>query len=226
MFVQNTNNLLCRTIMALWKARSLTPEQKVQLVEEESETEDFQNEEGGSFLGIEDAKMSGVFSSTKPFGVSTAMSIFEGGPLERRVMEKVGCLDYSVTEWEPVRPDVYQRQVHYKFDKKSAQHEGEAMSTQQKSPLPNKNGWLVEEVMTFEGIPIGECFNLHIRYQLESKTSKEKTCTVQVFIGIVWLKSCKNRKKITQDVASNASSHLKKIFSQLEKESISAKFPF
>ena len=55
--------------MALWKARSLTPEQKVQLVEEESETEDFQNEEGGSFLGIEDAKMSGVFSSTKPFGV-------------------------------------------------------------------------------------------------------------------------------------------------------------
>jgi len=88
------------------------------------------------------------------------MSIFEGGPLERRVMEKVGCLDYSVTEWEPVRPDVYQRQVHYKFDKKSAQHEGEAMSTQQKSPLPNKNGWLVEEVMAFEGIPIGECFNV------------------------------------------------------------------
>jgi len=55
--------------MALWKARSLTPEQKVLLVEEESETEDFQNEEGESFLGIEDAKMSGVFSSTKPFDV-------------------------------------------------------------------------------------------------------------------------------------------------------------
>ncbi|RLN11459.1 C2 and GRAM domain-containing protein [Panicum miliaceum] len=216
-------NVAHKTIMALWKARSLTPEQKVQLVEEESETEDFQNEEGGSFLGIEDAKMSGVFSSTKPFDVSTAMSIFEGGPLERQVMEKVGCVDYSVTEWEPVRADIYQRQVHYKFDKKSTRYEGEAMSTQQKSPLPNKNGWLVEEVMTFEGIPIGECFNLHIRYQLESNTSKQKTCTVQVSIGILWLKSCKNRKKIAQDVTSSASSHLKKIFSQLEKESISAK---
>jgi hypothetical protein len=34
------------------------------------------------------------------------------------------------------------------------------MSTQQKSPLPNKNGWLVEEVMTLEGIPVGECFNV------------------------------------------------------------------
>jgi hypothetical protein len=47
----------------------LTPEQKVELVEEESETEEFQNVEGESFLGIEDAKMSGVFSSTKPFDV-------------------------------------------------------------------------------------------------------------------------------------------------------------
>jgi hypothetical protein len=88
------------------------------------------------------------------------MGIFEGGPLECRVMEKVGCMDYSVTAWEPVRADIYQRQVHYKFDKKSVRHGGEAMSTQQKSPLPNKNGWLVEEVMTLEGIPVGECFNV------------------------------------------------------------------
>lgn len=66
---KNTICLLCRTIMALWKARSLTPEQKVQLVEEESETKDFQNEESESFLGIEDAKMSEVFSSTKHIDV-------------------------------------------------------------------------------------------------------------------------------------------------------------
>jgi hypothetical protein len=88
------------------------------------------------------------------------MNIFEGGPLERQVMEKAGCMEYSVTAWEPVRADVHQRQVHYKFDKKSARHGGEAMSTQQKSPLPDKNGWLVEEVMTVEGIPVGEYFNV------------------------------------------------------------------
>ncbi|KAF8779134.1 hypothetical protein HU200_002807 [Digitaria exilis] len=216
-------NIAHKTIMALWKTRSLTPEQNVQLVEEESETEDFQNEEGGSFLGTEDAKMSEVFSCTKPFDVSTLMNIFDGGPLEHQVMEKVGCVDYSVTEWEPVRDDVYQRQVHHKFDNKSTRHGGQAMSTQQKSLLPSKNGWLVEEVMTLEGIPVGECFNLHIRYQLENNASKPKTCTVQVSIGIVWLKSCKNRKKVTQDVASSASSRLKKIFSELEKESIPAK---
>jgi hypothetical protein len=55
--------------MALWRARSLTPEQKVCLVEDESEMKDFQNEESGSFLGIEDAKMSEVFSSTKHIDV-------------------------------------------------------------------------------------------------------------------------------------------------------------
>ncbi|TVU03305.1 hypothetical protein EJB05_51152, partial [Eragrostis curvula] len=202
-----------RTIMALWKARSLTPEQKVQLVEEESETKDFQNEESGSFLGIEDVKMSEVFSSTKHIDVSMLMGIFEGGPLERQVMEKVGCMEYSVTAWEPVRTDIYQRQVHYKFDKKSTRHGGEAMSTQQKSPLPDKNGWLVEEVMTLEGIPVGEYFNLHIRYHLENIASKQKTCSIQVSLGISWLKSCKSRKKITQDIESSASSRLRKIFS-------------
>lgn len=66
---KNANGLLRRTIMALWKTRSLTPEQNIQLVEEDSETEELQNEEGGSFLGTEDAKMSGVFSCTKPFDV-------------------------------------------------------------------------------------------------------------------------------------------------------------
>lgn len=212
-----------KTIMALWKARSLTPEEKIQLVEEESETEDLQNEENGSFLETEDAKMSEIFKSTKHLDVPTLMGIFEGGPVERRVMEKVGCTDYSVTAWEPVRTDVYQRQVHYRFDKKSVRHEGEVMSTQQKSPLPDKKGWLVEEVMTLEGTPVGEYFNLHIRYQLEQIASKQKSCTVQVFIGMSWLKSCKHRKKITQEVSSKFSSHLKKIFSQLEKEFVLAK---
>lgn len=73
-------------------------------------------------------------------------------------------------------------------------------------------------------LPLGLSLpQLHIRYQLENNASKQKTCTIQVYIGIVWLKSCKNRKKITQDIETSAASRLKKIFSQLEKESIQAK---
>lgn len=55
--------------MALWKARSLTPEQKVRIVEEESEAK-LQNEESGSFLDLEDVSMSEVYSSSLPVPVS------------------------------------------------------------------------------------------------------------------------------------------------------------
>lgn len=56
--------------MALWKARSLSPEQKVQIVEEESETKILQTEESASFLGLDDVSMSEVFSSVLSVPVS------------------------------------------------------------------------------------------------------------------------------------------------------------
>lgn len=57
--------------MVLWKARSLSPEQKVQIVEEESETKSLQTEENGSFLGLEDVNMSEVYSSVLSVPVSS-----------------------------------------------------------------------------------------------------------------------------------------------------------
>ena len=55
--------------MALWKARSLSPEQKVQLVEEESETKSLASEESGAFLGLHDVSMSEIHSCTLPIPV-------------------------------------------------------------------------------------------------------------------------------------------------------------
>ena len=57
--------------MALWKARSLSPEQKVRIVEEESETKILQSEESGSYLGTEDVSMSEVNSSSLSVPVSS-----------------------------------------------------------------------------------------------------------------------------------------------------------
>jgi len=57
--------------MALWKARSLSPEQKVQIVEEESETKFLQTEESGSFLGLEDVSMSEVYACSLSVPVSS-----------------------------------------------------------------------------------------------------------------------------------------------------------
>ena len=55
--------------MALWKARSLSPEQKVQIVEEESEAKSLVSDESGSFLGLEDVSMSEIYSCSLPIPV-------------------------------------------------------------------------------------------------------------------------------------------------------------
>lgn len=71
--------------MALWKARALSPEQKVQIVEEESEAKvlqvveeeleakGLQSEESGSFLGVGDVNMSVVYSSLLSVPVSLCL---------------------------------------------------------------------------------------------------------------------------------------------------------
>lgn len=94
-----------RTIRALWKGRALSPEQKVQIVEEESEAKrleiaeddsiaknlhsvdeetegkNLQSEESGSFLGDVDVNMSTVYSSVLSIPVSMPIpfSLFHFG---------------------------------------------------------------------------------------------------------------------------------------------------
>ena len=75
-------------------------------------------------------------------------------------MEKAGCLSYSYTPWESVKTEVYERQLYYRFDKHVSRFGGEVTSTQQKYLLSDRKGWLVEEVMTLHGVPLGDYFNV------------------------------------------------------------------
>ncbi|MBA0723590.1 hypothetical protein Golax_004160 [Gossypium laxum] len=211
-------NVAYRTIMALWKARALSPEQKVQIVEEESEAKSLQSDESGSFLGLEDVSMSEVYSCALPVPTGFCMELFSGGELEYKAMKKAGGLDYSCTPWESEKDDAYERQICYKFDKRVSRYRGEMTSTQQKSQLPNKNGWHIEEVMTLQGVPLGDYFNIHLRYQIEDLHSKAEGCQVRVFFGIAWLKSTWHQKRITKNIISNLQHRLKVIFGVVEKE--------
>lgn len=72
--------------MALWKARSLSPEQKVRIVEEESEARSIQSEESGAFLGLEDVSSSEVYSSALMVPVSSFLktsSFFKYGSQQK-----------------------------------------------------------------------------------------------------------------------------------------------
>lgn len=92
--------------------------------------------------------------------VESLMEMFSGGPLEHKVMQKAGCMDYSPTEWELVKRNMHQRQISYKFDKSLSRYGGEATTTQQKYALVNQDGWAIEEVMTLQGVLLGDYFNV------------------------------------------------------------------
>ncbi|KFK31345.1 hypothetical protein AALP_AA6G100200 [Arabis alpina] len=209
-------NVAQKTIMALWKAKSLTPEQKVQAVEEESEQK-LQSEESGLFLGIDDVRFNEVYSLTLPVPVSFFMELFGGGEVDRKAMDRAGCQSYSCSPWESEKADVFERQTYYR-DRRISRYRGEVTSTQQKSLVADKNGWIVEEVMTLHGVPLGDYFNLHLRYQMEEVASKPMTTFVRVYFGIEWLKSTRHQKRVTKNILVNLQDRLKMIFGFLEKE--------
>ncbi|CAI8590491.1 unnamed protein product [Vicia faba] len=211
-------NVAHRTVMALWKARSLTPEQKVKVVEQESETKTLISEDSGSYLVLDDVSMSEIHSCFLPIPASFVMEIFSGGEVDRRVMENSGCLNYSYTPWVSENSDISERAVYYKFEKHVSSYKGEVTSTQQRSPLLDRKGWLVEEVLNLHGVPLGDYFNIHLRYQIEDLPAKAKGCRVSVFFGIEWLKNTKNQKRITKNILQNLQERLKVTFSLAEKE--------
>ncbi|KAJ7946465.1 C2 and GRAM domain-containing protein [Quillaja saponaria] len=210
-------NVAQRTIMALWKAKSLSPEQKVQIVEE-SGAKCLVTEESGSFLGLDDVSMSEIYSSSLSVPTSFFMELFSGGDVDRRVMEKAGYIDYSNTPWVTENGEVFERQVYYRFDRLISLYRGEVTSTQQRSPLLDRNGWLVEEVMALHRVPLGDYFNLHLQYQIEDIPSKAKQCKLKVFFGIEWLKNTRHQKRITKNILKNLLDRLKVILSAVEKE--------
>uniref|UniRef100_A0A453SFJ3 C2 and GRAM domain-containing protein n=1 Tax=Aegilops tauschii subsp. strangulata TaxID=200361 RepID=A0A453SFJ3_AEGTS len=206
-----------RIIMGIWKMRSPGQEQKGEVIEE-SEPKELQAEECGSLFTHEDVKMSEIFSSVLSVDVESLMEMFSGGQLEHKVMQKTGCLDYSSTEWELVGRNIYKRQISYKFDKALSRYGGEASTTQQKYTLVNQDGWAIEEVMTLQGVLLGDYFNLQLKYYMANIPSKPNTCNVQVLLGIAWLKSTKQQKKVTKNIMSNTSNRLKELFSLVEKD--------
>ncbi|CAN6479703.1 unnamed protein product [Victoria cruziana] len=205
-----------KTIMALWKARSLTAQQMLQIAEEQSNTESTHTEENGC-SDVEDIIRKRVYSSLRPIQADVLMELFGGDHLEKKVMEKVGCVNYSRTAWKLVKPVIHQRRLSYKFDERISSLEGEVKSRQQISFLEDRKGWIIEEVMAFQGVPLGDCFNLHVRYQIENVPTKSKTSNVQVHMGLQWPKSTRQQRRISSDIELKLADHLNEMFATAEE---------
>ncbi|KAJ8536509.1 hypothetical protein K7X08_034910 [Anisodus acutangulus] len=213
-------NVASRTIMALWRTRTLPPDQKEQIVEEQHEKDEklALSEDTASHLVVEDVQMSEVYSAELPVNVKSLMRMFDGGDLEHRVMSKSGCLNYATTSWETVAPDVSERQVSYKFNRFISVFGGEVTSTQQKSPIANGAGWIIDEIMALHDVPFGDHFRVQLRYQIEGATSVHNSCKCDVSVGVMWLKNTKFEQRITRNIIGKFTTRVKDILELDERE--------
>ncbi|OVA20611.1 C2 calcium-dependent membrane targeting [Macleaya cordata] len=214
-------NVASRTITALWRTRTLSPELKVQMAEDQQDQDGrtIQIDDTGSFLGVEDdANMSKVYSAELPVNMTSLLQMFDGGNLEHKVMMKSGCVNCTTTPWEAVKPDVYERHICYKFNRHVSIFGGEVTSTQQKTSTDDGKGWNVDEVMTLHDVPFGDHFRVHLKYQIEVVHSASTACQCDVYLGIAWVKSTKFQQRITRNITDKFSHRLKEIFELVERE--------
>ncbi|CAO2826440.1 unnamed protein product [Amaranthus hypochondriacus] len=209
-----------KTITALWRAKTASPEKKALITEEQGNQESVfgPGENDSSLFPADNSNNLKIYSTTLPFDIKSLMEMFGGGSLERKVMGKSGCLNYITTEWRIVKPDVYERQLSYKFNHEVSVFGGEVRCTQRKSRLGDPDGWIVNEAMALHDTPFGDHFRVHLSYHLLSLKSIEEECKCDVFLGILWLKDCKFQQRITKNINEKFASRLKTIFELVKKE--------
>lgn len=161
-------------------------------------------------------------------------------------MSKSGCLNYVATTWEQVSPEVQERRVNYKFSRRISNFGGEVTSTQQKSPLPNDSGWVVNEVMTLHDVPLSDhfrvssdCFlflltfefrlithllwsymQVQLRYRVEKSSFTHNSCKCDVYIGIMWLRNTMFEVRITRNIVDKFTQRSKEILQLVEREAL------
>ncbi|KAI3820730.1 hypothetical protein L1987_08278 [Smallanthus sonchifolius] len=173
-----------RTIIALWRTRSSSPDQKTDTFEDKTVTYEDQQEKNEkcsceditSHLVVEDAKMSKIYSKELPINFNRRVSSFGGD---------VTC-------------------------------------TQQKSPITGGKGWTVNESMSLHDVPFGDHFYVQVKNEIID--CRPWWCACDVFIGVVWLKSCKFEQRITRNVVVKFGDWVREMFELVEKEVLLAAY--
>ncbi|CAI9112733.1 OLC1v1013221C3 [Oldenlandia corymbosa var. corymbosa] len=216
-------NSASRTVQALWRTRTLTPNQREKIAKEQEDRDDKPTllEDTGSPLIVQEANMSKVLSVEVPLNIRLLMQRFDGEEFEKKVMSKSGCRNYTTTPWEPVRPDVFERRIYYKFDRRVSVFGGEVTCTQQKVPIDGR-GWLINEAMTLHDVPFSDYFRVQLRYQLENSGLARGVCLYDVYIGVTWLKSTKFEERVTRNVVQKLTKWSRELLELIEKESLLA----
>ncbi|XP_047316846.1 C2 and GRAM domain-containing protein At5g50170 [Impatiens glandulifera] len=211
-----------RTIMALWRTKSVVSHPKEQAVDKEEEDDEDMSlasiDDCGPCLAVEDTSMSKLESSTVAANISSLMEMYNGGQLEHVVMKKCGCIGYVTSDWETVKPDLLERRLLYRLNRQFSIFGGEVTCTQQKTQIPNSKGWIVNEFMTLHDIPFSDHFRVHFKYRIVETT--DESCRCDVYASVSWIKSTRLQQTITRSIIDKFDRRFREIVELIQSGSV------
>ncbi|CAM6094736.1 unnamed protein product [Calypogeia fissa] len=206
-----------RTIIALWKNRTLSVEQTMELVasveagEMKYSVAERQADDTQPFLGLEEAHMSQLADRDFPATVQQVSQLIEYGALDHQVMEMFCVNNYRSTQWETVGDDpcVKRRQVSYVMSRTQCRFGSSVTSIQQKTLSNGSRSGVFEELMTLHDVPFGDHFLVQVRKEASTITENPPLGHVKVYAGVAWHKNAGFQKKITKNILQYMSQFLK-----------------
>ncbi|KAG0621016.1 hypothetical protein M758_4G261700 [Ceratodon purpureus] len=205
-----------RTITALWKNRKLSPEQRLELVanaEKKFPEIEKQSDDADTFTGMEEASMSHICAFDIPLTTESVMTLFDKGPLEEVVAEKVGYMNYVSASWDRLdsQPGVQRRQVSYQLNRQINQFGSKVSCIQQKTVSDDLDSCVLDEVLTLHDVPFGDHFQVQVRREIETQSTEPPCSSVNASVGVAWHKKTDFKKKITKNVHEHMAKEIQEV---------------
>lgn len=214
-----------RTMMVLWNERTLSPEQRMDMIadieegDDSLEGSDRQTDDSEIFLGFDEAKQTEVYSTELPLSVSSLVSIYEKEKLEEKIAEKTGRLNYLPTPWESMGEDgVQQRRVTFKLSNQISLFGTNVTCIQQKTKQEDGQSLHMDEVLTLHDVPFGDNFQIQVRIEMANVSLSPPASSCKVFVGVAWQKSTLFQNQISKNIFERYTKHLKEFIDVSVKE--------
>eukprot|EP00850_Spirogloea_muscicola_P005882 SM000027S09663 [mRNA] locus=s27:621504:627334:+ [translate_table: standard] len=220
-----------RTIVVLWKNRTLPLDQQIQKVAEAEvregeghiqESQQKQADDEGAFLGVDPAEMVEAAQLEVPITVAQFLSLMNTKQLDQKVAEHMGHLNYTATDWERTGEELkMQREVKYQYSRKVCSFGTGVTIMQQKSRNAEMTMCMLEELVTLHDVPFGDHFQVETRKELRQMSEKPALSELRVLVGVSWHKKTLFQKKISANVIEYHKQHVKDVVDILVKEVLS-----
>lgn len=197
-----------RTIVALWKNRNLSPEQRMDIVASVVDGDmryavaERQADDSQPFLGFEQTIMPEVLVIEIPITAESVLAAVNNTKVDLSISEKLGLAEYRATPWDHVEETIgaHQRELSYKLNRQISQFGSRVSCNQQQVVTDDLKKLVIKEVLRYHDMPFGDHFEVHVKRELETLSTNPVNTQVKAFVGVVWHKSTEAQKKITKNI--------------------------